>query len=79
MPRWSKGSHGVPAVDRSQRSVLLASEPTLFPVPNVTDPTYSELSSSILVCSEKVGDRMGHYEAASSLIVKQRYATTLSS
>ncbi len=26
-----KGSHGTPAVDGSQRSVLLASEPTLFP------------------------------------------------
>ena len=32
-----KGSHGAPAVDRSQRSVLLASEPTLFPGPAVGD------------------------------------------
>ncbi len=32
-----KGSHGAPAVDRSQRSVLLASEPTLFPGPAVAD------------------------------------------
>ncbi len=32
-----KGSHGAPAVDRSQRSVLLASEPTLFPGPAVRD------------------------------------------
>jgi hypothetical protein len=33
-----KGSHGVPAVDSSQRSVLLASEPTLFP-PGPLDDT----------------------------------------
>lgn len=32
-----KGSHGAPAVDRSQRSVLLASDPTLFPGPSVAD------------------------------------------
>ncbi|MBU4270878.1 MAG: alkaline phosphatase family protein [Planctomycetes bacterium] len=32
-----KGSHGAPAVDPSQRSVLLASDPTLFPGPGVTD------------------------------------------
>ncbi len=32
-----KGSHGAPAADRSQRSVLLASEPTLFPGPAVRD------------------------------------------
>jgi predicted AlkP superfamily pyrophosphatase or phosphodiesterase len=27
-----KGSHGAPAIDHSQRTVLLASEPTLFPI-----------------------------------------------
>ncbi len=32
-----KGSHGAPAVDRAQRSVLLASEPTLFPGPALND------------------------------------------
>jgi hypothetical protein len=34
-----KGSHGAPAVDRVQRTVLLASEPTLFPAtaPSDTD------------------------------------------
>jgi predicted AlkP superfamily pyrophosphatase or phosphodiesterase len=32
-----KGSHGAPAVDGSQRTVLLASEPTFFPGPAVTD------------------------------------------
>jgi hypothetical protein len=32
-----KGSHGAPAVDSSQRTVLLASEPTLFPGPAVAD------------------------------------------
>ncbi len=32
-----KGSHGAPAADGSQRSVLLASEPTLFPGPAVAD------------------------------------------
>jgi hypothetical protein len=32
-----KGSHGAPAVDRSQRSVLLCSEPGLFPGPSVKD------------------------------------------
>ena len=32
-----KGSHGAPAVDGSQRTVLLASEPTLFPGPVVYD------------------------------------------
>ena len=32
-----KGSHGAPAVDRGQRSVLLASEPMFFPGPAVND------------------------------------------
>jgi len=32
-----KGSHGAPAVDPVQRSVLLASDPTLFPGPGVAD------------------------------------------
>jgi hypothetical protein len=32
-----KGSHGAPAVDDSQRTVLLASEPTLFPAPPLAD------------------------------------------
>ena len=32
-----KGSHGAPAVDRSQRTVLLASEPTLFPARPLQD------------------------------------------
>ena len=32
-----KGSHGAPAADRSQRSVLLSSEPGLFPGPSVDD------------------------------------------
>jgi hypothetical protein len=32
-----KGSHGAPAIDRSQRTVLLASEPTLFPVKPLED------------------------------------------
>ncbi len=32
-----KGSHGAPAVNGSQRSVLLASDPTLFPGPVVND------------------------------------------
>jgi len=32
-----KGSHGAPAIDRSQRTVLLASEPTLFPAGPVKD------------------------------------------
>ncbi|MGW8258340.1 MAG: alkaline phosphatase family protein, partial [Thermoguttaceae bacterium] len=32
-----KGSHGAPAVDRSQRSVILASEPIIFPGPIVAD------------------------------------------
>ena len=32
-----KGSHGAPAVDPSQRSVLLASDPTLLPGPSVAD------------------------------------------
>ena len=32
-----KGSHGAPAADRSQRSVLLASEPGMFPGPSVED------------------------------------------
>jgi predicted AlkP superfamily pyrophosphatase or phosphodiesterase len=32
-----KGSHGVPAVDRSQRTVLLASEPTRFPAGPLRD------------------------------------------
>jgi hypothetical protein len=32
-----KGSHGVPAADRSRRSVLLSSEPMLFPAPAVAD------------------------------------------
>ena len=36
-----KGSHGVPAVDRSQRSVLLASEPMLFPAGALPTPTCS--------------------------------------
>jgi predicted AlkP superfamily pyrophosphatase or phosphodiesterase len=32
-----KGSHGAPAVDRSLRSVILASEPIMFPGPPVAD------------------------------------------
>jgi hypothetical protein len=32
-----KGSHGAPVTDDSQRSVLLASYPTLFPSPTVCD------------------------------------------
>jgi predicted AlkP superfamily pyrophosphatase or phosphodiesterase len=32
-----KGSHGAPAVDRSQKSVILASEPIMFPSPTVAD------------------------------------------
>jgi Type I phosphodiesterase / nucleotide pyrophosphatase len=32
-----KGSHGAPAIDRSQRTVLLASEPTLFPAGALQD------------------------------------------
>ena len=32
-----KGSHGAPAIDRSQRTVLLASEPTLFPAKPLKD------------------------------------------
>jgi hypothetical protein len=32
-----KGSHGAPAADGSQRTVLLASEPTLLPGPTVKD------------------------------------------
>ncbi len=32
-----KGSHGAPAVDRSRRSVILASEPIMFPGPTVAD------------------------------------------
>jgi hypothetical protein len=36
-PQRIKGSHGAPAVDGSQRSVLLASEPTLFPAPSLAD------------------------------------------
>jgi hypothetical protein len=32
-----KGSHGAPAVDHAQRSVLLASDPTLFPGPAMKD------------------------------------------
>ncbi len=32
-----KGSHGAPALDRSQRTVLLASEPTLFPMGPLDD------------------------------------------
>ncbi len=32
-----KGSHGAPAVDRSRRSVILASEPIMFPGPPVAD------------------------------------------
>jgi predicted AlkP superfamily pyrophosphatase or phosphodiesterase len=32
-----KGSHGAPAIDRSQRTVLLASEPTLFPLKPLED------------------------------------------
>ena len=36
-----KGSHGAPAVDRSQRTVLLASEPMLFPGPRWPTPTCS--------------------------------------
>ncbi len=35
--RLVKGSHGAPAVDRSQRSVLLSSEPLVFPGPSVAD------------------------------------------
>ena len=36
-PQRIKGSHGAPAVDNSQRSVLLASEPMLFPGPTLAD------------------------------------------
>ncbi|MHC4179865.1 MAG: alkaline phosphatase family protein [Planctomycetota bacterium] len=32
-----RGSHGAPAVDRSQRSVILSSEPALLPGPSVAD------------------------------------------
>ena len=32
-----KGSHGAPAVENSQRTVLLASEPTLFPHKKLDD------------------------------------------
>lgn len=32
-----KGSHGAPAVDASQRTVLVASEPVLFPGPSMAD------------------------------------------
>jgi hypothetical protein len=32
-----KGSHGAPALDRSRRSVILASEPIMFPGPPVAD------------------------------------------
>jgi predicted AlkP superfamily pyrophosphatase or phosphodiesterase len=32
-----KGSHGAPAADRSRRSVILASEPVMFPGPPVAD------------------------------------------
>jgi hypothetical protein len=32
-----KGSHGAPAIDHSQRTVLLASEPTLFPAGPIDD------------------------------------------
>jgi hypothetical protein len=32
-----RGSHGAPAHDRSQRSVILASEPVMFPGPSVAD------------------------------------------
>ncbi len=35
--RLVKGSHGAPAVDRSHRSVILASEPVMFPGPPVAD------------------------------------------
>ncbi len=35
--RLIKGSHGAPAVDSSQRTVILASSPTLFPSPSVKD------------------------------------------
>ena len=36
-PARIKGSHGAPVADRSQRSVLLSSEPGLFPGPSVED------------------------------------------
>jgi hypothetical protein len=36
-PQHIKGSHGAPAVDGFQRTVLLASEPTLFPGPSLAD------------------------------------------
>ncbi len=36
-PRRIKGSHGAPAVNNSQRGVLLASEPTHFPGPTLAD------------------------------------------
>jgi hypothetical protein len=36
-PQRIKGSHGAPAADNSQRSVLLASEPTHFPAPTLAD------------------------------------------
>jgi hypothetical protein len=32
-----RGSHGAPAEDRSQRSVILASEPVMFPAPSIAD------------------------------------------
>jgi hypothetical protein len=32
-----KGSHGAPALEHSQRTVLLASEPTMFPHKNLAD------------------------------------------
>lgn len=35
--RLVKGSHGAPATDRSRRSVILASEPIMFPGPPVAD------------------------------------------
>ncbi|MEN6458432.1 MAG: nucleotide pyrophosphatase/phosphodiesterase family protein [Thermoguttaceae bacterium] len=35
--RLVKGSHGVPAVDRNQRTVFLSSDPTLLSGPSVTD------------------------------------------
>jgi hypothetical protein len=35
--RLVKGSHGAPAVDHSQRSVLLVSEPLLLQSQNMTD------------------------------------------
>jgi hypothetical protein len=35
--RLVKGSHGAPAADRSQRTVLVASEPTHLPGPAIAD------------------------------------------